>query len=175
MLGQQYSSQCHLSSPFFGIVCSHYLNNLLHCSLQLSAPLPKPLHFPSPLPPPHNEYLHPMSCPHVPTTAILFSFCLASQLQFPVSLSSSQSQFLSSSLDSKVSSQGFSPNLLGMPTPCPLWIQIILFLVFPSTGKVAEIAEYGLLVPEHSYSYYPPGEWDLKCVAPEGMEMPPLV
>lgn len=172
MLGQHYSSQCHLSSSSFGIECSHYLNDFLHCSLQhSSAALPKPLHLL--IPPPHNKCLHPMSYPHVPSSAILFSFHLASQLQFPVLLSSFQSPFFSSSLKSKVSSQGFTPNLFGIPAPRPLWIQIIFFLVFPSNGKVVEIAECGLVVLEHSY--YPPGEQDLKCVGLEGMEMLTLV
>lgn len=73
MLGQHYSSRCHLSSPSFGTVCSHYLNDLLHCILQHS-----PLHhFPSPctslVTSHHSEYLQPVPCPYVPSTTILFN------------------------------------------------------------------------------------------------------
>lgn len=164
MLGQHYSSQCQLSSPSFGIVCSHLSGWLtsLHSLAQPSEPLPKPMHLPSPPPPLTTVSPCTQALAHVPSTTILFSFPLASQFPFLVLLSSSQSQFFFSSSDSKVSSEGFSPNLLGMPTP--LWIHTVLFLVFPSTGKVVVWS-----------SYYPPGEQDLKCVALEGMEMPTLV
>lgn len=122
----------------------------------------------------YSEYLHLMLPPRVPSTEISSSHHLSSQLPFPVLLPRSHSQFPSPSLVSNVSLPGFSPNLPCMPTPCPLGIQIIPFLGFPSTGKMVEIAECGLPVPEHSSYYYLPREQNLKCGALEGVEMSTL-
>lgn len=116
----------------------HYLQSLsgwltsLHSSAQPSEPLPKPMHLPSSPPPLTMMSPCTQALAHISSTTILFSFHFDSQFPFLVLLSSSHSQFFFSSSDSKVSSQGFSPNLLGMPTPRPLWIHIVLSLVFPA-------------------------------------------
>lgn len=146
-----------------------------HPSAEPSVPLPKFMHLPSPPSPLTTVskciwYLSPMSPPLKSHPVSIFLPSSQSQSCYPAPSPS----FPPSSV-SNVSLPGFFPNLLCTPTPCPLGIQIILFLGFPSTGKVVEIAECGLPVPEHSYSSYLPREQNLKCGALEGMEMPTLV